>query len=209
MKVFGIDPGSRRTGWAVIRLEGRAASPVAYGTIAAPEGAMADRIATIGRALERLLNAHTPDVVGLEQAFYAKSVRATIVLGQVRGLALWLAASRGLRIVELAPRAVKLAVTGRGGASKPQVAAMVSTLLALTRRPSADAADALAIALSCARRFDLVAVVAPSRAAAAAGPVPANGLNAVGVERARPRAMALDGTPVDLSRAFVRARRAR
>ena len=123
MKVLGIDPGSRRTGWAVIRLDGRNAAPVAYGTVAAPEGAMPSRIATIGRALERLLESHQPDVVGLEQAFYAKSVRATLVLGQVRGLALWLAASRGLRVVELAPRAVKLAVTGRGSASKPQAAA--------------------------------------------------------------------------------------
>jgi crossover junction endodeoxyribonuclease RuvC len=205
MKVLGIDPGSRRTGWAVIRLEGRTAAAVAYGTVAALEGAMPARIATIGRALERLLESHQPDVVGLEQAFYAKSVRATLVLGQLRGLALWLAASRGVRVVELAPRAVKLAVTGHGAASKPQVAEMVRHLLSLARRPSADAADALAIALSCARRFDLVAAPSPG---AARGPSLA-GAPAAAVDRARPRAVALDGSPVDLSRAFVRARRAR
>ncbi len=199
MKVFGIDPGSRRTGWGVIKIEGRAAVPVAYGTVAVPEGDMPTRIGAIGRALERLLDTHRPDFVGLEQAFYAKSVRATLVLGQVRGLALWLAAARNLSVVEIAPRSVKLAVTGRGGASKPQVADMITALLSLTRAPSADAADALAIALSCARRFDPLALGAASASRTASAP-------------ARPAAralVALDGTPVDMSRAFVRSRRAR
>src|SRR5688500_2622078 len=153
MIVLGIDPGSRLTGWGGVRVgAGGAVAALAHGTIAGGTGALAERLVALRRGLEEVLDRHRPDLVGVEQAFHARNVRSTLVLGHVRGLVLWLAAGRGVAVAEYAPRAVKLAVTGRGGASKPQVADMVRRLLALDARPQADAADALAVALCCARR---------------------------------------------------------
>ena len=189
--VLGIDPGSRLTGWGVVRLAGGRGGTVealGHGTISGGEGALPARLVALGRGLEEVLDGHRPSLVGVEQAFHARNVRSTLVLGHVRGLVLWLAAGRGLDVAEYAPRAVKLAVTGRGAASKPQVADMVRRLLALSARPQADAADALAVALCCARR------AAPPAPSAALRPSPA-------------AARSLSGEPVDLSRAFARVRR--
>src|SRR5690349_17191087 len=152
MIVLGIDPGSLRTGYGVVELLPTGPRMVACGVARADLGAaaatatLADRLRTIGTELERVLDLHAPDVVAIEQAFHAANARSTLVLGQARGMALWLAARRSLPIHEFAPRTVKLAVTGRGGAAKAQVAAMVVRLLALSTRPPADAADALAVA---------------------------------------------------------------
>jgi crossover junction endodeoxyribonuclease RuvC len=202
MKILGIDPGSRRTGYGVVRLAGTRVTSIAYGALPALEGDLAQRLVAIGTALERVFDEHLPDIVGIEQVFHAKSVRSTLVLGQVRGVCLWLAARRGLPIHEYAPRAVKLSVTGRGGAAKPQVAAMVRRLLELAHTPQADAADALAVALCCARRVGLAARVAlPAGAGAGTGP----GTDARGA--AGRTARATDGTTVDLSRAFAVVKR--
>ena len=188
MRVLGIDPGSRRTGFGVIELSGRGARAVAFGVVPGLGVSMPERLLSIGNGLERVLELHAPDVVGVEQAFHAKNPRSTLILGQVRGLALWLAARRGLTVHEYAPRAVKLSVTGQGGAGKPQVAAMVQRLLALDARPAADAADALAIALCCARRA---------------------GLEALAPRTHGRTARALDGSVIDLARAFAPVRRVR
>ena len=185
MKVLGIDPGSRRTGFGVIELEGRAARALAFGVLPGTGDALPARLVAIGTALDRVLDEFAPDLVSVEQAFHARNARSTLVLGQVRGLALWLAARRGLPIHEFAPRSVKLSVTGQGGAGKPQVAAMVRRLLDLPKTPAADAADALAIALCCARRALLPGVSArPARTARAA-----------------------DGAVIDLARAFAPVRK--
>lgn len=197
MKILGIDPGSRRTGYGVVRLAGTRVTSIAYGALPALEGDLAQRLVAIGTALERVFDEHLPDIVGIEQVFHAKSVRSTLVLGQVRGVCLWLAARRGLPIHEYAPRAVKLSVTGRGGAAKPQVAAMVRRLLELTHTPQADAADALAVALCCARRVGLAALIAPA----------GDGVGAGGRVAAGRTARATDGTTVDLSRAFAVVKR--
>lgn len=195
MIVLGIDPGSRFTGWGVVRVHGaagRIVEAVAHGTIAGGTGELPSRLVAIGRGIEAVIDRHRPEIVGVEQAFHAKNVRSTLMLGHVRGLVLWLAAERGLAVAEYAPRAVKLAVTGRGAASKPQVAEMVRRLLALDARPVADAADALAVALCCARR---------SAAGGAAG---------TAAHAAAPRtARSITGEVVDLSRAFARVRRSR
>lgn len=193
MIVLGVDPGSRLTGWGVVRVRGgRDVEAVAHGTIAAGAGDLPARLVVLGRGLEAVLDLHRPALVGVEQAFHARNVRSTLVLGHVRGLVLWLAAGRGLAIAEYAPRAVKLAVTGRGAASKAQVADMVRRLLSLDGRPPADAADALAVALCCARRAAL------GRAAGATAPAGASG----------PRtATTSGGEIVDLTRAFARVRR--
>src|SRR5262245_20306614 len=125
MIVLGIDPGSRVTGYGLVECGARGATPRAYGTLRAPAGETGSRLHAIGRGLAALLETHPIDAIGLEQAFHARSARATLVLGQVRGVALWLAAEAGLPVFEFAPRAVKLSVTGRGSASKLQVADMV------------------------------------------------------------------------------------
>jgi crossover junction endodeoxyribonuclease RuvC len=194
--VLGVDPGSRLTGWGVVRVHGaagRIVEAIGHGTIAGGTGTLSSRLVAIGRGLVEVIERHDPELVGVEQAFHAKNVRSTLMLGHVRGLVLWLAADRGLAVAEYAPRAVKLAVTGRGAASKPQVAEMVRRLLALEARPGADAADALAVALCCARRTGAgVDRAAPAAAAAA------------------PRtARTTTGEVVDLSRAFARVRRPR
>jgi crossover junction endodeoxyribonuclease RuvC len=200
MIVLGIDPGSRFTGWGVVRVTGPRVEPVAHGVIAGGTGDLAARLVVLGRGLSAVLDEHAPALVGVEQAFHAKNVRSTLVLGHVRGLVLWLAAGRGIAIAEYAPRAVKMAVTGNGGASKPQVAAMVQRLLALPAAPPADAADALAVALCGVRRHAGIA----ARAAASAG-------SAVAGPGGRPARVArsVGGDVIDLSRAFARVRRAR
>jgi crossover junction endodeoxyribonuclease RuvC len=190
MIVLGIDPGSRLTGWGVVRVspDRRVVAAIAPGTIVGGEGELSARLLAIGRGLEAVLDRHRPALVGIEQAFHARNVRSTLMLGHVRGLVLWLAAGRGLAIAEFAPRAVKLAVTGRGAASKPQVAEMVRRLLALEERPPADAADALAVALCCARRSGGASPSAPAR-----GTGPRTATTA-------------GGEIIDLARAFSRVR---
>jgi len=187
MVVLGIDPGSLRTGYGVVEVLPGGTRALAFGVARGPAGPLALRLCAIGRVLDQVLDAHPPDVVAIEQAFHATNARSTLVLGQARGMALWLAARRDLPIHEYAPRTVKLAVVGRGGAAKPQVAAMVMRLLGLATRPDADASDALAVALCCAQRVAL----APRLASVAA-----------------PRtARAQDGSVVDLRRAFAPVRR--
>jgi len=191
--VLGIDPGSRLTGWGVVRLVGARVEPVAHGVIPGGGGALPERLVALGRGLSAVLDEHAPALVGVEQAFHAKNVRSTLVLGHVRGLVLWLAAVRGIPIAEYAPRAVKLAVTGNGGASKPQVAAMVQRLLTLPTAPPADAADALAVALCGVHRS---ASYTTAGTAGAAAP-------------RRAAARSINGDEIDLSRAFARVRRSR
>ena len=196
MIVLGIDPGSRLTGWGVVRVDGGRVEPVAHGVIAAGEGALPARLVVLGRGISAVLDEHAPTLVGVEQAFHAKNVRSTLVLGHVRGLVLWLAAGRGIAIGEYAPRMIKLAVTGNGAASKPQVAAMVQRLLALPSLPAADAADALAVALCGVRRGSGVARPGGVGVAAAAA-------------SSSRTARSVGGEVIDLSRAFARVRRAR
>jgi crossover junction endodeoxyribonuclease RuvC len=188
VRVLGIDPGSRRTGFGVIEVEGRSARALAFGVLPGEGDSLPARLVAIGTALDLVLDRHAPDVVSIEQAFHSVNPRSTLVLGQVRGLALWLAARRGLPIHEFAPRSVKLSVTGQGGAGKPQVAAMVRRLLGLDTTPPADAADALAVALCCARRAGLAS-------------------SPMSLARPSRTARTTDGAVVDLARAFAPVKR--
>lgn len=198
--VLGIDPGSRRTGFGVIQVAGGRVSVVAFGTLLAGPGDFCSRLALLGKGLEELLDRHKPNLVGVEQAFHARNARATLVLGQVRGVFLWLAATRGLPVREFAPRAVKLSVTGRGAAAKVQVAGMVQRILSLAKRPPADAADALAVALCCAHRLALETSLRQGTTDARTAPTGGH------VRTAR-TATTDRGEVVDLSRAFRRVRR--
>jgi crossover junction endodeoxyribonuclease RuvC len=142
-----------RLGYGVIDHRGPGRQEyVDCGVITAPARMARDaRLLTIGRDLRDLLVELQPDVVAMEQAFFGKNVQATLALGEARGVALFVAQEQGLAPVGYAPARVKQIVTGRGGASKVQMGFFVRALLKLQRAPSADAADALAIALCHAR----------------------------------------------------------
>ena len=148
MRVLGLDPGSRRTGWGIVERQGNAYRSGANGCIVPPAGAtLPERLHHIAREAGELLDRHAPDAVVVEEAFHHESVRSTLVLGHVRGALIVTAAARGVAIAEYSPREIKLSVVGNGGAAKEQVAFMVRRILGLAQAPQADAADALAGAL--------------------------------------------------------------
>jgi crossover junction endodeoxyribonuclease RuvC len=147
--VFGIDPGSGRTGYGCVSSEGSRHRMIACGAIVAPAGAsLSDKLQGIHRTLARLLAEHRPDCVAIENLFHARHARSALVLGHARGVAMLAAADAGLPVIEYTPAEVKVAVVGYGRAEKPQMQQMVKVLLGLDRVPSPhDAADALAIAI--------------------------------------------------------------
>ena len=148
MKVLGLDPGSRRTGYGLVEARGNVYRCLAHGPIV--PGArlgMPQRLEAIASRVDMLITEHEPDCVCIEEAFYHESVRSTLVLGHVRGALMLTAVRRGVEIAEYSPREIKMSVAGNGGASKEQVQFMVRRLLALETSPQADAADALAAAL--------------------------------------------------------------
>ena len=148
MRVLGLDPGSRRTGFGVVERHGNRLRCVEHGCIAPPAGmSLPLRLHHIAREAGLVMDRVTPDTVVVEEAFFRENVRSALVLGHVRGALLVAAVQRGLEVAEYSPREIKLGVTGNGGAVKEQVAAMVRRLLALAELPGADAADALAGAL--------------------------------------------------------------
>ena len=149
MRVLAIDPSLRGTGYAVLEKAGSRVRALDYGTIRnkttlLPSGCL---VAIHERVVE-LIAAHQPECAAFEAVIFVQSYRTAITLGAARGAALLAAAGRGLSIYEYAPRRVKQAVVGRGGAQKEQVSFMIRALLGLTETPSADAADALAIGLT-------------------------------------------------------------
>ena len=146
--VLGIDPGTRRTGFAVLRAWAGRLESLGLGVIELPrEWPLVRRLAQLGDAMGELVQAHRPDEVSMEQAIYAQNPRTALVLGQARGVLVYAAARAGLAIHEYSPREVKRAVSGNGNASKEQVQGMVGRLLGLSRPPVSDAADAAAMAL--------------------------------------------------------------
>lgn len=149
MKVFGIDPGSARTGYGCVASDGSRHRSLAYGVIAAPAGAgLPEKLHGIHRSLAALLAQHRPDCVAIENIFHAKNVRSALVLGHARGVAVLAAVEAGVPVIEYSPAEIKVAVTGYGRADKPQMQKMVQVLLGLDAAPSPhDAADALAVAL--------------------------------------------------------------
>ena len=151
MKVLGIDPGTAATGFGVVETGERGQLRlIECGVIRPARGtSLAARLGDIHAGLTELLVRHRPDVLAVEEAFYAKNVRTTLVLGHARGVILLAGAQAGVMIAEYAPATIKQAVTGRGAALKPQVGYMVAQLLRLKVAPSpADAADGVAVALT-------------------------------------------------------------
>jgi len=149
VKVFGIDPGSARTGYGCIERQGSRHRLVICGSLAgAPRAAFPDKLKTIHAGLATLLARHRPDCVAVENIFYARNVRSALMLGHARGVALLAAAEAGIPVVEYAPAEIKRAVVGFGRAEKHQIQQMMKLLLGLDAPPSPhDVADALAVAL--------------------------------------------------------------
>ncbi|HEX6638284.1 MAG TPA: crossover junction endodeoxyribonuclease RuvC [Steroidobacteraceae bacterium] len=145
-RILGLDPGSLRTGFGVIDCAGASLTIVAQGCIATSGGPLADRLRLIHARVAELIAEHQPQEVAVERVFLSKNADSALKLGQARGAALAAVPAR-LGVHEYAPRAVKLAVVGAGGAEKAQVAHMVKQLLRVDLRLAADAADALAIAI--------------------------------------------------------------
>ncbi|MFV0473153.1 MAG: crossover junction endodeoxyribonuclease RuvC [Pikeienuella sp.] len=161
MRIIGIDPGLRRTGWGVIeRREGGRLSPVACGVVATESGALAPRLARIAAGLRQALAAHRPDVASVEKTFVNRDPAGALKLGHARGVALLTPAEAGLDVFEYAPNEVKKTVVGVGHADKAQVAHMVRILLPGADPESADSADALAIAICHAQHAMAARVIA-------------------------------------------------
>ena len=149
MRIFGIDPGSERTGYGCLETDGRVTRLVTCGAIGALAGdAFPQRLARIHRRLSALLISCGPDCVAIESLFHAVNVRSALKLGHARGVAMLAAVEAGCPVVEYTPAEIKRAVVGYGRAEKRQVQQMIKLLLGLDRPPSPhDAADALAVAI--------------------------------------------------------------
>jgi crossover junction endodeoxyribonuclease RuvC len=147
MRILGVDPGLRRCGWGVVEHRFGRTGYVACGVIAPPtEAPLAERLATIHKGVAEILALHRPDEAAVEDSFVHANPASALKLGHARAAAMLAPALAGLTVAEYAPRLVKQAVTGKGGAEKEQVAAMVGMLLPGSRAV-ADAADALAVAI--------------------------------------------------------------
>jgi crossover junction endodeoxyribonuclease RuvC len=149
VKIFGIDPGSERTGYGCVDTDGRHHRLVSCGAITVrPHSAFPDRLKTIHTELVRLIAGSHPDCVAIENLFHAANVRSALKLGHARGVAMLAAVEAGLPVIEYTPAEVKRAVVGYGRAEKTQVQQMIKLLLGLAAAPAPhDAADALAVAM--------------------------------------------------------------
>ena len=149
MRVLGVDPGTRKTGWGIAERTRGSLRCQAAGVIRLnPKQPLADRLEIVYDRLEALFDEHAPDAVAVEDVFYAKHANAAIKLGHVRGVILLLVAKRGLPLAEYPPALVKRTVTGRGAADKAQISRVVSAMLGLKQALAEDAADALAVAVT-------------------------------------------------------------
>jgi crossover junction endodeoxyribonuclease RuvC len=169
IRIIGIDPGLRRTGWGVIDSDGVRLAFVACGSVVSDNGdSLGPRLRQIFDGLQEVLARLAPEEAAIEQTFVNRDASATLKLGQARGIALLVPALLGLHIAEYAPNAVKKTVVGAGHGDKGQIRAMVKCLLPRATFDSSDAADALAIAITHAHSRSwrrLEALVAAARAA--------------------------------------------
>jgi len=149
IRIFGIDPGLRRTGWGVVDIAGNQLSFVACGAVETDSKASAAaRLAMLYRGLAAVIARQRPDEAAVEETFVNADPRSALKLGQARGVALLVAAEAGLVVAEYAPTVVKKSVVGAGRGEKSQVRMMVGVLLPKATPESEDAADALAVAIT-------------------------------------------------------------
>lgn len=149
MRVLGIDPGTRKLGWGVVERRGAKLHGIAAGVVSLdPKTSLHDRLSRAFDQVEAMIEDHSPDAIAIEDIFFAKFASAAIKLGHVRGVVLLAAARSSRPISEWPPALVKRTVAGRGAAEKIQVGRVVAATLGLATVPPADAADALAIAIT-------------------------------------------------------------
>ena len=149
IRLIGVDPGLRRTGWGVIEIEGSAMRHIAHGVVApAPDQDMADRLIALYAGLGQVARAHGAVESAVEETFINANAKASLKLGQARGAILVALAGAGLTVAEYSPNRIKKSVVGSGHAQKQQIRAMIEILLARPHVTSDDAADALAVAIT-------------------------------------------------------------
>jgi crossover junction endodeoxyribonuclease RuvC len=148
IRILGIDPGLRRTGWGVIDVDGNRLIHVACGSVATSDkAALAARLVELHDGLARIIDEFAPVEAAVEATFVNKDATATLKLGQARGVAMLIPARAGIAVAEYAPNLVKKTIVGAGHGEKEQIRAMLRVLLPKADPPSHDAADALAIAI--------------------------------------------------------------
>jgi crossover junction endodeoxyribonuclease RuvC len=169
VRIFGIDPGSVRTGYGCVETDGTRHRLVTCGALApAPGASVPERLRLIHDGLTDLLRAFAPQCVAIETLFHARNVRSALLLGHARGVAVLAAVQAGVPMAEYSPAEIKVAVTGYGRAEKAQLQQMIKLLLGLDSAPKPhDAADALAVAICHAHTAGRGV-----RPAAMTGPVP-------------------------------------
>jgi crossover junction endodeoxyribonuclease RuvC len=152
--LIGLDPGLGTTGWGLISAEGNRLTHIANGQVRTdPKQALAARLLKLDVELGRVIEAHRPDEAAVEEVFLNENPQSSLKLGQARGVVLVAAARRGVAVGEYAARLVKKAVVGTGGADKTQIHFMVQRLLPGVKIAGADAADALAVAITHAHHL--------------------------------------------------------
>ena len=149
IRILGIDPGLRRTGWGVVEIAGNALTYIACGSVApGPDQEMAMRLAELHQGLTAVLARYRPEEAAVEETFVNADPRAALKLGQARGVVLLVPAQAGLPVAEYAPNLVKKSIVGAGRGEKAQVRMMVKVLLPRADPATEDAADALAVAIT-------------------------------------------------------------
>jgi crossover junction endodeoxyribonuclease RuvC len=149
IRILGIDPGLRRTGWGLIGCEGNRLIYLACGSVETNDKrSLAERLVTIHDGLTRIVDQFRPDEAAVEATFVNRDANATLKLGQARGIALLVPAKAGVSVAEYAPNLIKKTIVGAGHAEKAQIRLMIGVLLPKADPQSEDAADALAIAVT-------------------------------------------------------------
>ncbi len=165
IRILGIDPGLRKTGWGVILSEGTKLSFIACGVVESEQKVtLAERLRQLHDGIGAVIAAHAPGEVAVEETFVNRDPQSALKLGQARGVALVVPALAGLEVAEYAANLVKKTVVGVGHADKKQVQAMIRVLLPKAETKSADAADALAVAICHAQHRGARAMLAKYQA---------------------------------------------
>ena len=169
MRLLGLDPGLRRTGWGIVEATGERLSHVANGTVDSDAAApLSERLAQLFDGIAAMIEEFAPAEAAVEETFANRNANSTLKLGQARGIALLAPARAGLPVSEYAANRIKKAVTGVGHADKQQIQMMVATLLPGIEIAGPDAADALAVAI-CHAHYRQAAALQSTHLAAAAG----------------------------------------
>lgn len=152
MRVLGIDPGVHRTGWGIVDARGHDFTAVDYGCITTDKDkGLPERLLFIYESLTSLVEKYSPELMAVEELFFAKNAKTAIAVGEARGVCLLVAGKCGLPLEEVTPLQVKSSIVGYGNATKEQVGAMVKNVLGLSRPPRPDdVCDALAVAVAAA-----------------------------------------------------------